>query len=105
MRIQGSCFLISPHLLAVDSGLHHSNRAFQKIYTVIKKSLLVTLVDKLYIFISIVSQKGIGLCNSTTACVRETNKNVCCLFLITCESCDVFTCYHAKPYSHQSKYL
>lgn len=44
------------------------------------KSLLETYVDKMYILFFV--SQGIGLCNSTTAYVREINKNVCCLFLI-----------------------
>lgn len=51
------------------------------------KSLLETYVDNMYILFFV--SQGIGLCNSTTAYVREINKKRVLSISNKCESCDV----------------
>lgn len=75
--------LISPHLLAVDSGQVPLQLRVSKT----QKSLLETYVDKMYILFFV--SQGIGLCNSTTAYVREINKKCVLSISNKCESCDV----------------
>lgn len=96
-QILGSRLLISPRLLAVDSGLVPLQLCVSN-----SKSLLETYVDKMYILFFV--SQGIGLCNSTTAYVREINKKCVLSISNKCESCDVSMRYQYL-HSHQSTYL